>query len=167
MWRTTLNFTAIAGELDRLADVRNRLHELDVIRSEKLLADLGEWFVEVICKGKRSSNKTEKGWDVEADDRKIQVKTVTAPKPSIKTFEYLCKPKHEFDDLAIVVLNDTYRLAEPDCRVKAATPNYLRAERSSLGRTEVDGGTRPVAIVDRLLRTRTVNRMLITTNSGQ
>jgi len=50
--------------LNTIVNAHDQLRQLGVIRSQRFVADYGEWLVETIFRGVRSTNKIEKHWDV-------------------------------------------------------------------------------------------------------
>ena len=65
----------IVAALDSIAEGIHSLQELGVIRSRKFVSDYGEWIVCQLFGGRVAKSKTQRGWDVLANDERIQVKT--------------------------------------------------------------------------------------------
>lgn len=51
------------------------LRSLGIIRSQKFGADFAEWLIAELFKGRLADNKTQQGWDVLAEDKRISVKS--------------------------------------------------------------------------------------------
>lgn len=62
----------------RYVAVRNELHNQGIVRSNRSPeAEFSEWLVKTILNGVFPYKKTNKYWDVETNDKKIQVKSIS------------------------------------------------------------------------------------------
>ena len=94
---------------------------LDELREHKILINnkdftgqIGEWLVEMIYDGKRSTNGIEKGWDVKVKNENIQVKTHAKADTNKSRFSAI-KNDYEnvqIDTLIIIVFSPNYKLKE-------------------------------------------------------
>ena len=62
-----------------MAKAIEELKKLGVFRSRKGVPDFSEWLVAQIYRGRLATSKTQKGWDVQTDQEKIQVKVHFKP----------------------------------------------------------------------------------------
>lgn len=68
------------------------LKEQGVLTNKKdFTGQIGEWLVATIYDGKRATNNNQKGWDVEAKGRHIQVKTHERLSATMLHFQLLKK----------------------------------------------------------------------------
>lgn len=88
------------------------LRELDVIRSERLVGELGEWLAESIFGGQRAESSTQKGYDIINNDRKVQVKTHAKGDGNNARWTEFKYQRGEFDDFIIIVMTKEFRLKE-------------------------------------------------------
>ena len=91
-----------------LSDAFSVLRRCGVIRSTRLVGDLGEWYVATLFDGQISQSQAQKGWDIleRSTGQKLQVKTQTFdPK---NQWNYLTTSPEHFDRLIIVLLTDTF-----------------------------------------------------------
>ena len=104
-------YETVASTLAQLREAQRSLERQDVLRSKRVTGDLGEWLASEILGVPRCENRVMKGWDLETDGRRIQVKahskaaTNTARRSALGD-ELL------FDELAVVVLDEDYLLRE-------------------------------------------------------
>jgi len=84
-----------------------KLKSLGVIRSEKWVADYGEWLVTKLFGGELANSRTQEGWDVKISDRKVQVSTSFVPPSGGYT---RCNPEKEFDELIAIGLTDSMKI---------------------------------------------------------
>ena len=100
--------------------IRTFLNAMKVLRDENILINkkdftgqIGEWLVEQIYDGKRSTNGIQKGWDVEIGDKKIQVKTHSKADTNRAKFTVINKETCEgIDEVIIIVFSQDYKLKE-------------------------------------------------------
>ena len=91
---------------------------LKQLRAEQILTNqkdftcqIGEWLVEEIYSGKRSKNGIQKGWDVLAGGKYIQVKAHAKANPN--RFSAVEKESTvKIDELIIIVFTPDYKLKE-------------------------------------------------------
>lgn len=91
-----------------LSDSFSVLRRCGVIRSTRLVGDLGEWYVATLYDGEISLSQAQKGWDIleKSSGQRLQVKTQTFdPK---NPWNYLTTSPELFDRLIIVLLTDTF-----------------------------------------------------------
>lgn len=65
----------IRRAIDQFVSAKDVLRDLGVVRSERLVSEIGEWFFTALFGGCKADSATQKGWDVSLDNRKIQIKT--------------------------------------------------------------------------------------------
>ena len=101
---------AVAGALDAIVRARRTLAELGVVRSQRLIADFGEWFGCQLLGVELASSRTQAGWDIGTSNRRIQVKTHAKAATNRARRTTLNKDELDFDELLIIVLNEDYRI---------------------------------------------------------
>jgi len=69
----------IATAFAAMAKAIEELKKHSVFRSRKGVPDFSEWLVAQIYKGRLAESKTQKGWDVQTESEKIQVKASFTP----------------------------------------------------------------------------------------
>jgi hypothetical protein len=87
------------------------LRSLGIIRSQKFGADFAEWLIAELFRGRLADNKTQRGWDVLADDKRISVKSHAKAQTNHTRWTdvgnlCLC------DRLAIVVMTEDFLVRE-------------------------------------------------------
>ena len=85
---------------------------MDVVRSERLVGEIGEWFVAELYEGDRATSTSQKGWDVVVGQTKIQVKTHAKGDDNTARWTELKKDLDGFDELVIVVFTKDFILKE-------------------------------------------------------
>jgi hypothetical protein len=100
----------IARSLSDLCSAQATLQRLGIIRSQRMVADFGEWFASQLLSMSLCSNRTQQGWDLESSGKRIQVKTHAKALTNRARRTTLRKDALEFDELAVVVLTETYRV---------------------------------------------------------
>jgi len=93
---------------------------MKILRDEKILINkkdftcqIGEWLVEILYDGKRSDNGIQKGWDVIANGKQIQVKAHAKADGNTNRWSAVEKESTErIDELIIVVFTQDYKLKE-------------------------------------------------------
>ena len=86
------------------------LKSFNVIRSQKWVADYGEWLVKMLFDGILATSKTQEGWDVEINEHKVQVRTSFIPQTGS---EYTrCSINKDFDELIVVGLTNNMRIGK-------------------------------------------------------
>lgn len=93
-----------------LARATAMLRAAGVIRSARVVGDLGEWYAETLFGGVRAKGQTQKGWDVAAEGcgERLQVKAQRYDKGN--RWNYLDGDPALFTHLVVVILTDDYRL---------------------------------------------------------
>ncbi len=120
------NYLKIREALNDLAEAKQRLSDLNVIRSERLVGEIGEWFFTAIYGGKRAISSSQKGWDIELDDKKIQIKThAKGDKNNARWTEIDEEKVKEFEELVIIVFTKEFYLKEFYKIQKEAIGNLL------------------------------------------
>ncbi len=105
-------YTTVRQYLDSLVEAKRMLRELDVIRSERLVGELGEWFAEAVFGGARAVSTSEKGHDIINRGRKVQVKTHAKGDNNNARWTEFKYRRGEFDDFIIIVMTKEFRLKE-------------------------------------------------------
>jgi hypothetical protein len=111
-----------------LARATSMLRAAGVIRSARVVGDLGEWYAEVLFGGRRAEGQTQKGWDVavEATNERLQVKAQRYDKGN--RWNYLDGDPALFTHLVVVVLTDDFRLRAVYKVPTASLQSLLRTE---------------------------------------
>jgi len=65
--------------LDNMHEAIEKLRSLGVIRSQKWTADYGEWLVAKLFASDLAESRTQSGWDIEIDGKKVQIRTSFIP----------------------------------------------------------------------------------------
>ncbi len=98
----------ILTALDGIASGMRTLNTLGVIRSRRFVSDYGEWLVTQIFGGTRADSKTQKGWDIELNGERIQVKTHSKAADNPNRWSSVSGAPEDFDSLAVVVLDESF-----------------------------------------------------------
>jgi hypothetical protein len=98
----------IADELQRIADAMERLRSLGVIRSQKVVSDIGEWLAATLLGGNLADSKNQKGWDITCGKAHIQVRTHAKAGTNKNRFTRVADVCAGQDDLAVVVLSPRF-----------------------------------------------------------
>lgn len=108
------NDSLIEIALKRLLSSMNELRELDVLTNKKdFTCQIGEWLVEMIFDGYRSTNAIEKGWDVKIGEKRIQVKAhAKARTTTNRTTSIKYDLDARTDELIIIIFSQDYKLKE-------------------------------------------------------
>ncbi len=101
----------IATAFAAIAKAIEELKKLGVFRSRKGVPDFSEWLVAQIYRGRLATSKTQKGWDVQTDQEKIQVKVHFKPDDPANRWSYV-SVRHPFDSLVLIVLSDSFKVLE-------------------------------------------------------
>lgn len=101
----------VIAALDMIVSGMEQLRTLGVLRSRKLASDFSEWLVAQIYEGELAQSKTQKGWDVRATNEKIQVKVSFKPDDPANRWCYV-GIQQDFDSLVLLVLSDSFKVAE-------------------------------------------------------
>lgn len=118
-----------------LAGAVSLLRASGVIRSARIVGDLGEWYAEVLFGGTRAKVQTQKGWDiaVEGSGDRLQVKTQRYDKGN--RWNYLDGDPALFTHLVVVVLTDDFRIRAVYKVPTAELQPLLRTESTTKRRT--------------------------------
>lgn len=100
--------------------LKNFLKAMKALREQKILINkkdftcqIGEWLVEMIYEGQRSSNGIQKGWDILAKNEYFQVKAHAKSATNKARFTGVNKIYEEkVDYLIIIVFTSDYKLKE-------------------------------------------------------
>jgi len=101
--------------LQALAEIQNgmeKLRSLGVIRSQKVVGDLGEWLVAQVFGGEIAASKGNADWDVIADGERIQVKAHAKAADNSTRWTGFPKPPAGVDAIAVVVFSPAFRVLE-------------------------------------------------------
>lgn len=102
----------IRAAIDNLVCAKERLSALRVIRSERLVGEIGEWLFTAIYGGTRATSSSQKGWDVKLDEKRVQVKTHAKGDKNNARWTELNYDNNAFDEIAILVFTRTFHLKE-------------------------------------------------------
>ena len=99
--------------IESLNRAKEDLRKLDVLRSERLTGEFGEWFAEVFFDAPRADSTSQSGWDlVSRNGDKIQVKThAKGDNNNARWTEWKYQSK-EFDILVILIFTKELKLKE-------------------------------------------------------
>lgn len=100
----------VLSEINKICDAIEKLEDLDVIRSRKWVPDYGEWLVKQIYNAKLATSKTQSGWDLIINGKKVQVKNSFVPDKGSRYTEY--NKKHHFDELIIIGFSKNLKIVE-------------------------------------------------------
>lgn len=93
----------------KFSEAVNALREAGIVRSRRLFADLGEWYVELLYGAERSPNPVEKGWDVKLPSgERAQVKAQSFDPAN--AWNYLESDPNLFDRLIALILADDFKI---------------------------------------------------------
>ena len=106
------NPAIVASALDNIVESLDTLRRLSVVRSRKWVADYGEWLVAAAFCGTIAESKTQTGWDVRTATERIQVKTHSKAFDNPNRWSAVNPNTAAYDALAIVVLNEQFRVTE-------------------------------------------------------
>ena len=110
--KASTNYKKVKETLYKLANAKQDLRELGVIRSERLVGEIGEWFFTAIYGGKRAQSTTQKGWDVKLNGKKIQIKTHAKGDKNNARWTVINFCEDDPDELVIVVFTKEFCLKE-------------------------------------------------------
>lgn len=65
-------YQLIKTNIELLINAKNQLKELNVLRSERVTGEFGEWFAEELTGAKRAKSTTQKGWDLILNEKSIK-----------------------------------------------------------------------------------------------
>ncbi|MBL7075262.1 hypothetical protein ISS37_08515 [candidate division KSB1 bacterium] len=102
--------------LDKYNKIEERLKELKIVRTRKVIPEIGEWYVSILFNYKINTNPSEKGFDCidPKTGKKIEVKTIRKSE-SNPVGCWLSKDKVErqiFNELIILRLGDNFRIRQ-------------------------------------------------------
>ena len=110
--------------LDEFVRAKQKLRELDAIRSERVTGEIGEWFAEKLTGARRAETTSQTGWDLLLGDKRIQVKChAKGDQNNARWTQWTYKDKL-FDELIILVfnkelyLNEAYRMTYEQAHVR-------------------------------------------------
>ena len=105
-------YSKVRKYVDAHVEAKRMLRELDVIRSERLVGELGEWFAEAVFGGQRAKSTSEKGFDILNQGRKVQVKNHAKGDGNNARWTEFKYQRGEFDDFIIIVMSKELLLKE-------------------------------------------------------
>jgi hypothetical protein len=100
----------IISEIDRYLNVKLKLENLKVIRSQRILPDFSEWLASELFNCTIAKNKNEKGWDMSNLLGKYQVKHHC--KSITNKNRWTTISNYNFDFLVIIIFSDRMRIKE-------------------------------------------------------
>lgn len=109
---TTRDLRSVAEELRTISKSMAKLRELGVIRSQKLVSDLGEWIVATLLGGSLAGSKTQKGWDVECAGQRVQVRSHAKSENNPNQWSPAPTNPTGCDDLVIVVFSERLQVEQ-------------------------------------------------------
>lgn len=141
----------VSQAVQALAEIQNgmeKLRRLRVIRSQKVVGDLGEWVVAQVFDGELATSKGNRNWDILAEGERIQVKAhAKAPDNSTRWTGFPKAPRG-YDAMVVVVFSPAFRVlelykvpAEDVGRLLRTSGNKLRLHWDDLGAWRVSKAT--------------------------
>lgn len=91
---------------------KKKLRELDVLRSERLTGEFGEWFAEKLTSANRAPSTTQSGWDLIRDGEKFQVKTHAKSESNKARWTEWKYSEKKFDFLVLLIFSQELSLRE-------------------------------------------------------
>ena len=105
-------FSTVRNQLDSIILAKQRLRELDVIRSERFVGEIGEWLAETIFGGKRVKSTSQKGYDIIRGELRVQVKTHAKGDENNARWTEFKYEMGQFDEFLIIVMSKELKLKE-------------------------------------------------------
>ena len=100
----------VRSELDKIAEAKNNLEMMGVLRSERLTAEIGEHIASELFGYERARTSSNKGWDLlSGPGEKIQVKAHAKGSSNRCSITFV-QDFELFDVLVIVVMTSDYRI---------------------------------------------------------
>ncbi len=96
--------------LDNMHAALETLRYLGVIRSQEWTADYGEWLVAKLFGSDLAESRTQSGWDIKIDGKKVQIRTSFIPQKGPRYTR--CKVSEDFDELVVVGLTENMRIGK-------------------------------------------------------
>ncbi len=103
-------YKKIRASIHKINSGIQELRNLKVTRTVKLTSEIGEWLVNEIYQGKMATSSTQKGWDIKADGKRIQVKAHAKRKDNTAQWTVCNYNEQLFEEFVIVVFSEDYRL---------------------------------------------------------
>ncbi|MEE8167453.1 MAG: hypothetical protein V3T58_01105 [Candidatus Hydrothermarchaeales archaeon] len=102
--------------LEKYNKIEEKLKELKIVRTRKVISEVGEWYVSILFNCKINTNPSEKGFDCIDPEtgKKIEIKTIRKSESNPIGYR-LSKDKVErqiFDELIILRLGDNFRIRQ-------------------------------------------------------
>jgi hypothetical protein len=110
--KTESEIRDVRAAINDFTSAKGKLRKMDVVRSERLVGEIGEWFVAELYGGDRATSTSQKGWDVVVGQTKIQVKTHAKGDDNTARWTELKNDLEGFDELAVVVFTKDFILEE-------------------------------------------------------
>ena len=98
--------------INKIVEGKKSLRELDVIRSERLVGEIGEWLAESIFGGERAKSSSQKGYDLVIKGKKYQIKTHAKGDKNNARWTQFKYSKGEFDFFILIVMSKEIYLKE-------------------------------------------------------
>ena len=105
-------YQEIKDTVNDFIQAKKKLKELDVLRSERLTGEFGEWFAEKLTSAKRAKSTTQSGWDLIRDEEKFQVKTHAKSSSNKARWTEWKYTEKKFDFLVLLIFSQELRLRE-------------------------------------------------------
>jgi hypothetical protein len=110
-----MNIEVIRSAINKIVDGKNTLRKLGVIRSERLIGEIGEWIGKSIFGGESAESSSQKGYDLVIDGKKYQVKAHAKGENNNARWTEFKYEKGQFDYLVIIVMCSDLYLKEVYC----------------------------------------------------
>lgn len=102
----------IRQAIDQYVSAKEMLRGLNVVRSERLVSEIGEWFFTALFGGRKADSATQKGWDVSLDEKKIQIKTHAKGENNSARWTEYSYTEGACDEVVIIVFTAKFYLKE-------------------------------------------------------
>jgi hypothetical protein len=117
----------VAVELERISAAMQRLREFGVIRSQKVVSDIGEWLAATLLDGRVAESRNQKAWDIICGVKQVQVRAHAKAEGNRNRFTPVADVCAGNCDLVIVVLSPSFLVQRlfhiPNREVKARAVN--------------------------------------------
>lgn len=130
----------VANEIAQLSASIQRLRTLGVIRSQKIVGDVGEWIAAALFGGRIAEAKNQKGWDLACDMGNIQVRAHAKSEDNRTSWTSIAGLPNDCKELAVVVLTHELKISRVFRVPTAEAKRRARKERlawSAIGEYEV------------------------------
>lgn len=100
------------GAVKLLAQAIRTLRAVGVIRSWRLVGDIGEWYVEQLYRAERATRRDQKGWNLRMPTTRERLQVKTQAYDPQNNWNYLESDVEHFDRLIVVILTGSLILRD-------------------------------------------------------